>query len=62
MTQVIRCLFLFCVSDAIVLIIVMLFPMLAPRLQGQHITSHFINGQFGAADMRRVCVVFTATI
>ncbi len=62
MTQVIRCLFLFCFSDAIVLIIVILFPILALRLLGQLITSHFINGRFGAADRRRVWIVFTATI
>jgi len=57
-TQVIRCLFLFCVSDAIVLIILILLPMLALRLLGQLI----INGRFGAADRRRVWIVFTATI
>ena len=62
MIQVIRCLFLFCVSDAIVLIIVILFPMLTLRLLGKLVASHFINGQFGAADMRKVWIVFTATI
>ncbi|MEC7441847.1 MAG: TRAP transporter large permease subunit, partial [Pseudomonadota bacterium] len=40
-TQVIRGSFPFCISDTIVLIIVILFPMLALWLPGQLITSHF---------------------
>lgn len=40
-TQVIRGSFPFCISDTIVLIIVLLFPMLALWLPGQLITSHF---------------------
>ncbi|UUX48923.1 TRAP transporter large permease subunit [Nisaea acidiphila] len=40
-TQVIRGSFPFCISDTVVLIIVLLFPMLALWLPGQLITSHF---------------------
>ncbi len=40
-TQVIRGSFPFCISDTIVLIIVLMFPMLALWLPGQLITSHF---------------------
>lgn len=40
-TQVIRGSFPFCISDTIVLIVVLLFPMLALWLPGQLITSHF---------------------
>ena len=40
-TQVIRGSFPFCISDTVVLIIVLLFPLLALWLPGQLITSHF---------------------
>jgi C4-dicarboxylate transporter DctM subunit len=40
-TQVIRGSFPFCISDTVVLIIVLLFPMLALWLPGKLITSHF---------------------
>ena len=40
-TQVIRGSFPFCISDTVVLVIVLLFPMLALWLPGQLITSHF---------------------
>ena len=40
-TQVIRGSFPFCISDTVVLIIVLMFPMLALWLPGQLITSHF---------------------
>jgi C4-dicarboxylate transporter DctM subunit len=40
-TQVIRGSFPFCISDTVVLIIVLFFPMLALWLPGQLITSHF---------------------
>jgi len=33
--------FPFCISDCVVLVIVLLFPMLALWLPGQLITSHF---------------------
>ena len=40
-TQVIKGSFPFCISDCVVLVIVLLFPMLALWLPGQLITSHF---------------------
>ena len=40
-TQVIKGSFPFCISDCVVLIIVLMFPMLALWLPGQLITSHF---------------------
>ena len=40
-TQVIRGSFPFCVSDTVVLVIVLLFPLLALWLPAQLITSHF---------------------
>jgi len=40
-TQVIRGSFPFCISDTVVLIIVLMFPFLALWLPGQLITSHF---------------------
>ena len=42
-TQVIRGSFPFCISDTVVLVIVLLFPLLALWLPGQLITSHFGN-------------------
>ena len=40
-TQVIRGSFPFCISDTVVLIIVLMFPLLALWLPGKLITSHF---------------------
>ena len=52
-TQVIRGSFPFCVSDTVVLVIVLLFPLLALWLPAQLITSHFYARRCASGVSRR---------